>query len=162
MFWAARWGCLRTLQLPHAAGANLKQAWTQRVPPMGTTEDVQIDERTALIYKEMGRHNAAPYVRPFQDSVSESLVNTENDDSSSTEGDDSEYDSNNDSDDDQCSVWCKLWEDDPDNTKTAAENISYTFPNFILKPQFSLYIWRGNPYPMYWWHPWSWRSNSVT
>ncbi|KAK3347710.1 hypothetical protein B0H65DRAFT_412343, partial [Neurospora tetraspora] len=32
LFWAAMIGNLRTLELSHAAGANLEQAWTSRRP----------------------------------------------------------------------------------------------------------------------------------
>lgn len=154
MFWAARWGRLRTLQLSHAAGANLKQAWTQRVPLMQATSGNKLTART---YKEMGRHSAATYVRLFHDthseeSDSESFSDTDIDDSSISEGEESSDSSDVDSDDLPQRI-LNEWKEGSEETKTASENNSYTFSNFILKPNFDLYIRFDRPFPLYWWHP---------
>ena len=158
MFWAARWGNLQTLQLSHAAGANLKQAWTQRVPLMRAKilEPWKVDESgdyTTKIYKEMGRHSGSTYVRLFHDiqddeSDSESLTDSETDESSSSEDDES----SDESDDDQRDIRDD-WKENPDGLKTASESNTYTFGNLILKPDFESYANRCHPYPKFWWHP---------
>lgn len=160
MFWAARWDSLRTLQLSHAAGANLRQAWTQHAPLMQAKEDAWGKSKRrgeAVIFKEMGRHNATTYVRLFnatyrEENIAESLADTDRDGSSPSSSSDGGKSSNN-SDDGDGIFWSKFWKEDLQGTKTASKNNSYTFSNFILQREFDLWVMWDHPYPMFWWHP---------
>ncbi|KAK3388709.1 hypothetical protein B0T20DRAFT_100715 [Sordaria brevicollis] len=163
MFWAARWGRLRTLQLSHDAGANLKQAWSSPDPLCRSKYDDPWKLRgkgnsPVITFMEMDRHDHSTYIQLFHDahcaeSVDEEFANSDSDDNSSgSEGEEGNEDSDNDSNTIPQSI-LDQWIDGPEEIKTASANNSYSFSNFIVKPSFFEYTDRGNPYPRFWWHP---------